>query len=181
MRGGHAVAATSAGVRNSSPLISGIATAAALLVLMAAVAAVAQVAYAAKVPVSRGVCQAPKRRPKIIVLAVDGSGALSGYSHHGHVGYSPGPTANLHWKTWTPRQGRASGYLWVDDGYPSIGGGTYYAVPASIRVWRPVRGVFTRLRITPHGSAAFHPNKYWVDPKPVTYRAQSCGQGTWSW
>jgi hypothetical protein len=148
---------------------------------MAAAVAFAQVASAAEVPVRRGVCQAPKIRPKIIVLAVDGSGALSGYSHDGHVGYSPGPTANLRWKTWTSRQGRASGYLWVDDGYPSIGGGTYYAVPASIRVWRPVHGVFTRLRITPHGSAAFHPNKYWVNPKAVTYGAQNCGRGTWSW
>jgi len=134
-----------------------------------------------KTPVSTGLCQDPKTRPKIIVLAVDGSGALSGYSHHGHVGYTPGPTANLHWTVWTSTQGRASGYLWVDDGYPSIGGGTFYAVRASIRVWRPVGGVFTRLTITPHGSATFHPNKYWGIPKPMTLSAQSCSHGTWSW
>jgi hypothetical protein len=141
----------------------------------------AQVASASEVPVSRGVCQAPKVRPKIIVLAVDGSAALSGYSHDGHVGYTPGPTADLHWTTWTSRQGRASGYLWVDDGYPSIGGGTYYAVPASIHVWRPVQGVFTRLTITPHGSARFHPDPYWVNPKTVKYTAANCGSATWSW
>ena len=156
-------------------------TAASTAALVAVAVASAQVASAAEVPVSRGVCQAPKIRPKIIVLAADGSAALSGYSHDGHVGYNPGPTANLHWKTWTSRQGRASGYLWVDDGYPSVGGGTYYAVPASILVWRPVHGVFTRLTITPHGAANFHPNKYWVEPKTVTYTAQSCGSGAWSW
>lgn len=156
-------------------------TAAGTAALATVAVALPQVASAGEVPVSRGVCQAPKVQPKIIVLATDGSGALSGYSHDGHVGYSPGPTANLHWKTWTPSQGRASGYLWVDDGYPSIGGGTYYAVPASIRVWRPVQGVFTRLTITPHGSATFHPDKYWVNPKTVTYGAQDCGSGTWSW
>ena len=144
-------------------------------------ALVAQVASAAEVPVSRGVCRAPKTRPKIIVLAADGSGALSGYSHHGHVSYSTGPRADLHWKTWTSRQARTSGYLWVDDGHPSVGAGTYYALPATVRLWRPVQGVFMRLRITPHGSASFHPNKYWVNPKRVTYRAQSCGSGTWSW
>ncbi len=88
-------------------------------------------AYATRTPVSRGVCQGAKTRPKIIVLAVDGSGALSGYSHHGHVGYSPGPTANLHWSTWTSGEGYASGYLWLDDGYPSIGAGSFYAVPAT--------------------------------------------------
>jgi hypothetical protein len=148
---------------------------------MAAVAALAQVASAAQVPVSRGICKAPKIRPKIIVLAVDGSSALSGYSDDGHVGYNPGPAANLQWTTWTSQQGRASGYLWVDNGYPSIGGGTYYAVPASIRVWRPVEGVFTRLTITPHGSGSFHPNKYWVNPTTVTYAAQNCGGSTWSW
>lgn len=97
------------------------ATATAIVVLMCGAVGLADVAYAAKTPVSRGVCQAPKTRPKIIVLATDGSGVLSGYSHRGHVGYSPGPTANLDWTTWTSRQGRASGYLWVDDGYPSIG------------------------------------------------------------
>ena len=157
------------------------ATATAIVVLMCGAVGLADVAYAAEAPVSRGVCQAPKTRPKIIVLATDGSGALSGYSHRGHVGYSPGPTANLHWTTWTSRQGRTSGSLWVDDGYPSIGGGIFYAVRATIRVWRPVDGVFTRLRITPHGSATFHPNKYWVNPKPMTYNAQNCGHGTWSW
>jgi hypothetical protein len=153
----------------------------AIVVLMGGAVAVAHVAYAAEAPVSRGVCQGPKSRPKIIELAVDGSGALSGYSHHGQVGYSPGPTANLHWTVWTSTEGRASGYLWVDDGYPSVGGGTFYAVPVSIRVWRPVGGVFTRLRITPHGSARFHPNKYWVNPKPMIASAQSCSHGTWSW
>ena len=140
------------------------ATAVAVVVLLCGAVGLADVARAAEAPVSRGVCQAPKIRPKIIVLSVDGSGALSGYSHNGHVGYSPGPTANLHWTTWTSSQGRAFGYLWVDDGYPSVGGGTYYAVRASIRVWRPVGAVFTRLMITPHGSATFHPNRYWVNP-----------------
>lgn len=173
----QAVAAKDAG----APCCRSGATAAAIVLVMGGAVALAHVAYAAKAPVSRGVCQAPKTRPKIIVLATDGSGALSGYSDHGHVSYSPGPRANLHWTTWTSRQARASGYLWVDDGYPSIGGGTFYAVRASIRVSRPVDGVFTRLRIAPHGSATFHPNKYWVNPKPVTYSAQSCRQGTWSW
>jgi hypothetical protein len=156
-------------------------TAAAIISLIGGSAAMAHMAYAATSPVSRGVCRVPKNRPKIIVLAVDGSAALSGYSHRGHVGYSPGPRANLRWTTWTSKQARASGYLWVDDGYPSVGGGSFYAVRASIRVWRPIGGVFTRLRIMPHGSAAFHPNRYWRNPKSVTYDAQGCGSKTWSW
>lgn len=138
---------------------------------------------AVQTPVTRGVCHAPKTRPGAVTLATDGSGVLAGFSHHGHVRYSHGgPAANLHWTSWTATEGRASGYLWVDDGDPSIGTGTFYAVPASIRVWRPVGGVFTRLTIVPHGSPSFHPNKDWVNPKPVTYHAQRCGkQGQWSW
>jgi hypothetical protein len=37
------------------------------------------------------------------------------------------------------------------------------------------------MTITPHGSPAFKPNQYWVNPKPESLRAQSCGHGTYSW
>ncbi len=143
--------------------------------------ALAGAADAATAPISLGVCVKPHSRPKIIVLAVDGSGAVTGYSHGGHVGYQTGPKADLHWTTWTSSEGVTNGYLWMDDGYPSVGGGTFYAVPTRVRVWRPVDGIFTRLTITPHGSGSFHPNRYWKNPKAVTYRAEACSGGMWNW
>ncbi len=127
-------------------------------------------------PVTLGLCVAPKVRPDYIDLAVDGSGALSGYSHDGHVPYD-GPdrtamAANLRWATWTARQATtANAYLWVDSDIP-IGTGTFHATPVSVKFWRPVHGVFTRMTITPRGSSSF---------RRETDHAEDCGKGTWSW
>jgi hypothetical protein len=133
-------------------------------------------------PVTRGVCQAPKRTPKEITLAADGSAFLAAYRKPGHERYGGPRVPGLRWSSWTATRATAHGYEWIDDGYPSVGGGTYYAIRVDIRLWRPLDGIFTRMRVTSHAKKSFHPNRYWTNPPAQhTFNASSCGSGTWSW
>lgn len=139
-------------------------------------------AFGTSAPVSRGVCQAPRSRPKLITLAVDGSGFLAGYRKPGHEGYEGPRAPGMHWSSWTATRATAHGYEWIDDGYPSVGGGTYYAIRVDIRLWRPLDGVFTRMTVTSHAKNSFHPNAYWTNPPAQqTFKGSRCGSGTWSW
>lgn len=129
-----------------------------------------------------GVCGKTEAMPDFIDLAVDGATSLDGYKSPGHFVYDRARIPqNLQWSSWTAKVATASAYLWLDDGYPSIGTGTIYAIPAQIRLWRVRDGVFTRLSILPHGSSAFHPNRLWRTPQPRTYRATRCSNGGWGW
>ncbi|MBO0767107.1 MAG: hypothetical protein J2O48_00340 [Solirubrobacterales bacterium] len=134
-------------------------------------------ALATTVPVSRGLCQAPKTRPASIVLSVDGDGVLAGNGAQGQP-YSRARMGKLNWIHWGSASAVAHGYEWLDDGYPSVGGGRYYKVPASITASRPSHGVFTRLEIDAHPTRGFKPNKYWTNP-PVRkiYTASKCHGG----
>jgi hypothetical protein len=142
----------------------------------------AALASGTSAPVSRGICQAPKNRPKVITLAADGSGFLAGYRKPGHERYDGPRVPGMHWSSWTATRATAHGYEWIDDGYPSVGGGTYYAIRVDIRLWRPLDGVFTRMRVIPHARKSFHPNPYWTNPPAQqAFKATSCGSGTWGW
>ena len=139
-------------------------------------------AFGISAPVSRGVCQAPKSRPKLIILSADGSGVLGGYRKPGHQPYDTARIPGMRWSSWVATIATAKAYEWIDDGYPSVGGGTYYAIPVHIRLWRPRDGVFTRMTITSHAKKTFHPNPDWRNPPAQqTFKASNCASGGWSW
>jgi hypothetical protein len=144
--------------------------------------ALADPGLAANAPVSRGICKAAKWKPRRIVLSADGSGVLAGYKKPGHEPYSGGRIPGMRWSHWTSTSASTHAYEWIDDGYPSVGAGTYYAIPVHISLWRPRDGVFTRMRVISHARKDFHPNPDWKNPpRRQTFRASSCGSGTWSW
>lgn len=142
----------------------------------------ASVAVAARAPVTRGVCRAPRIRPGVIDLAVDGSSAIAGYRRPGHVRWATARLPRMRWSTWRARSATARAYQWISDGYPSIGGSTLYAIRVDIRLWRPIAGVFRRMTVISHARRSFRPNRFWRNPpRRRTFRAQSCGSGRWSW
>ncbi len=164
---------TRAGLKRGALAVAG-ATAALLLL--------AAPAFGTSAPVSGGVCQVPKNRPRVITLGVDGSRFFAGYRKPGHERYGSPRVPGLHWARWAATTAIAHEYEWIDDGYPSVGGGTYYAIRVDIKLWRPSDGVFTRMTVTSHAKTSFHPNPYWTNPPAhQTLRASSCGSGTWSW
>lgn len=139
-------------------------------------------AFGTRAPVSRGICQAPKSRPKVITLSVDASGLLAGYRKPGHERYGGARFPGMHWSAWGPTSATAHAYEWIDDGYPSVGGGTFYAIRVDIRLSRPRDGVFTRMIVTSHTRKGFRPNRYWVNPRAhQEFKATSCGSGKWGW
>lgn len=149
---------------------------------MAALLPSAAPAFATSAPVSRGICQSPKSRPKLIILSVDGSGILGGYRKPGHERYEGMRVSGVRWSRWTATSATAHAYEWIDDGYPSVGGGTFYAIRVDIRLSRPRGGVFTRMTIISHAKKSLHPNQYWRNPPAQhTFEASRCGSDTWSW
>jgi len=90
-------------------------------------------------------------RPRVIVPSKDGSEVLGGPggSFTGHH-LVPG---NLTWKTYTGRQAKASGAVWLDDCKPTCAAGTFTSHPAEVRLFGPMKFRFTRLSyvFTEHG------------------------------
>ena len=83
-------------------------------------------------------------RPASIIYTGDGSGILGGFDGSGHGGQF----GHLHWSSWTTSQALGSGAVWLDDCTPDCAGGTFHAVPAKLRAFRPSGPIFTRLTIT---------------------------------
>jgi hypothetical protein len=114
---------------------------------MAAVVA-ASTALATTTPTETGLCGRTKVRPALISLAVDGDAFLAGYDAPGHLPYSGNAhIPPLDWTKWTKTDARARGWEWIDNDHPSVGQGTYYAFRATVHLYRPRAGVFTRMTI----------------------------------
>jgi hypothetical protein len=145
-------------------------------------AVLATPAFATTAPVGTGVCGDAKVRPGLISLATDGDAFLAGYRAPGHLPYSDGARVpSLHWAEWTTSDARASGWEWLDTDYPSVGGGTYYAFRASVHLYRPRAGVFTRMTIAAQIPKAFIERWHgdWSDHE--TLSASSCSSGGIGW
>lgn len=114
-----------------------------MVALLAASPAVATTA-----PTRTGLCGGTKARPALISLAGDSDAFLSGYRAPGHMPYLDNvPIPGLRWTRWTTADAQAVGWEWIDNDHPSVGGGTYYAFPATVHLYRPRAGVFTRMTI----------------------------------
>ena len=61
----------------------------------------------------------------------------------------------IHWRMWNNSAARGRGTMWVNDGVPSIAGGTWSGSAATLYAHRVVNGRYTRLTLSGHvnGSA----------------------------
>jgi hypothetical protein len=117
-------------------------------------------ALATTAPTGTGVCGGTKVRPALISLATDDDAFLAGYHAPGRLPYDGNAhIPALHWTEWATTDARASGWEWIDNDYPSVGGGMYYAFRATIHMYRPRAGVFTRMTIEAQIPPSF--NKRW--------------------
>jgi hypothetical protein len=106
-------------------------------------------------------------RPGKISYTGDGTGIVGGSD--GRSARHPG---HLHWLSYTRRDGRAHGVLWLDDCEPSCAAGTFHPTPVNVHVWRPRRGVFRRLTL----SFRYH-GKQWLDRRRAVYVPPDEGVG----
>jgi len=82
-------------------------------------------------------------RPAHIVYTGDGSGVLGGFDGTGAA--HPG---HLRWTSWSQREARGSGAVWIDDCTPDCARGKFTAHAVKLVAFRPVSGHFTRLTLT---------------------------------
>ena len=117
---------------------------------IALVVAVPTIASATTVPTELG---RPQARPFRIDYTGDGSALLGGFT--GHKGlHKSSPLADfgrLHWTSYNAREGRAVGADWIDNFVPDGAEGTFHAFRVMVHVYRPRRGIFTRMTITEQG------------------------------
>jgi hypothetical protein len=141
---------------------------------MAAVLA-ASPALATTAPTGTGVCGGVKVRPALISLAVDGGAFLAGYRAPGHLPYSENAhIPGLRWTKWTTADARALGWEWIDNDHPSVGGGTYYAFRATVHLYRPRSGVFTRMTVAAQIPRSFVQRWHGAWPRHETLSAAGC-------
>jgi hypothetical protein len=96
---------------------------------------------------------APQVRPARIDYTGDGSAILGGFTKYKKL-HKSSPLARfgrLHWTVYDGREGRAAGADWIDDFTPDGAAGTFHPFKATIHVYRPRHGVFTRMTITEQG------------------------------
>jgi hypothetical protein len=108
------------------------------------------VASATTVPTELG---HPQVRPYRIGYTGDGSAFLGGFTrHHGLHKSSPlSDFGRLRWTTYNAGEGRAVGADWVDNFVPDGAAGTFHPFRATVHVYRPRRGIFTRMTISSQG------------------------------
>lgn len=113
--------------------------------------------HATRMPIRTGLTGPLQVRPYIVVLSVDGSGLLGGFSGRHPTESTRGkPFGRLHWTTWNSTEGRASGAEWLNNCRPSCARGTYHAYKATVHVYDPGRsGVFLRMTVKSRRSATY--------------------------
>jgi hypothetical protein len=83
----------------------------------------------------------------------------------------------LRWTSWTSSQALGTGAVWLDDGIPDNGQGTFYPFPAKARAFRPQHGIFTRLALTYRVQGT----TYTPVLKAAWYPPSVFGHGYWAW
>jgi hypothetical protein len=109
-------------------------------------------------------------RPASISYTGDATGIVGGTD-----GTSVRRPGHLRWTRYTQRQGTARGVVWLNDCDPSCAGGRFSALPATVHVFSPAHGRFTRLTLqfTDHG-------KHVTDRRRIEHMQASDGtSGYW--
>ncbi len=110
-------------------------------------------AVAAAVPRTPTEFGRPQVRPARIDYTGDGSAILGGFTRYRRL-HKSSPLVDfgrLHWTVYNGREGRAVGADWVDDFVPDGATGTFHPIRVKVHVYRPRRGIFTRMTITEQG------------------------------
>jgi hypothetical protein len=111
-------------------------------------------------------------RPATISYTGDGTGIVGGFD-----GTSVRRPGHLRWLSYTRRDGRARGLLWLDDCEPSCAEGTFHATPVRVHVWRARHGVFRRLTLSFRSRG-----RRWLDRRRAAYMPPSDGlAGYWDY
>lgn len=118
-----------------------------LATIAALALALPEIASAATVPTEMG---RPQVRPYRIDYTGDASAILGGFTRHTglHKSSPLSDFGRLHWTTYNAREGRAVGADWIDNFVPDGASGTFHPFHATVHVYRPRRGIFTRMTIT---------------------------------
>jgi hypothetical protein len=97
----------------------------------------------------------PQARPYRIGYTGDGSAFLGGFTRYRalHKSSRLSDFGRLRWTTYNAAQGRAVGADWIDNFVPDGAAGTFHPVRATVHVYRPRRGIFTRMTISDQGHA----------------------------
>lgn len=77
-------------------------------------------------------------RPQAVAIS------LTGHTGLGRLGDGRG---GITWRSWTGARATGVGTVWINDGIPSYGQGTFHRHRASIKAWRVRGGHFTRLSV----------------------------------
>ena len=77
-------------------------------------------------------------RPQFVIFFVTGHEAL---------GRLTDTRGEMKWRSWTDSRARGVGTLWINDGMPSYGQGTFHGHRARVQAWRVRGGHFTRLSV----------------------------------
>jgi hypothetical protein len=118
-----------------------------------AVALAAPAAASASLPKTPTEMGRPQVRPYRIDYTGDGSAILGGFTNHTGL-HKSSPLADfgrLHWTSYTASDGRATGADWIDNFIPDGAAGTFHPFRATIHVFRPRHGIFTRMTLTEQG------------------------------
>jgi hypothetical protein len=111
-------------------------------------------------------------RPATISYTGDGTGIVGGFD-----GTSVRHPGHLRWLSYTRRDARARGLLWLDDCEPSCAAGAFHATPVRVHAWRARRGVFRRLTLSYR-----YRGKRWRDRRRAVYTPSRDGvAGHWDY
>ena len=109
-------------------------------------------------------------RPQTVELS------MTGHEWLGRLGELGG---GIRWRTWTESRAGGIGTIWINDGIPSYGEGTFHRHSAVIKAWRVRDGHFTRLSARFRGgSEPWKKGKVRYDWR---YSLTSLGSGSYTW
>jgi len=97
-------------------------------------------------------------RPAEIIYTGDGSGVLGGFDGTGLGGHF----GHLHWSSWTANQAVGGGAVWLDNCTPNCASGRFAPSAVTLRAFRPVGPIFTRLTLTYN-----YKGKHYVDHRTL--------------
>lgn len=125
-----------------------------------------------RMPTSTSYPTHPAIHPRMVAFSEDGSTLLAGYRPGPH----PFDVKNigwLDWSIWSSTEGKARGGEWVDNQKPSVAQGTYHVYRVTVRVYRPVGGVFTRMFVSSRHRLRNYGKRFTLVARHVS--------GGWSW
>lgn len=102
-------------------------------------------------PTDLGGAQELQVRPAIISFTGDGTGYFGGFTGRRAIGHTRSATrfyaelGRIHWSIWNATEAVGTGAVWLNDGIPNDGMGTFHPYAVSLRASDVAHGLFTRL------------------------------------